>query len=74
MPYGPAGITTSGGLARDLTGEPDCRVPPALLPEAETRHEKAHALWRSTVPVSTDVDSENRTFRKPQSRCRENTE
>ena len=30
-------------------GEPGCRVPPALLPEARTRREAAYALWRSAV-------------------------
>ena len=29
--------------------EPDCRVPPALLPESRTRRENAYLLWRSTV-------------------------
>ena len=38
-------------------GEPDCRVPPALLPESQTRRENAYLLWRSTVRVSTDVDA-----------------
>ena len=33
-------------------GEPDCRVPPALLPESQTRRENAYLLWRSTVPAS----------------------
>src|SRR3954471_21458233 len=28
-------------------GEPYCRVPPALLPESQTRLENAYALWRS---------------------------
>ena len=44
-------------------GEPDCRVPPALLPESQTRRENAYLLWRSTVRVSTDVDSESKTAR-----------
>ena len=39
-------------------GEPDCRVPPALLPESQKRRENAYAWWRSTMQVSTDVDSE----------------
>ena len=30
-------------------GEPDCRVPPALLPESQTRRENTYALWRSTA-------------------------
>ena len=38
-------------------GEPDCRVPPALLPENQTRRENAYLLWRSTVRVSTDADA-----------------
>ena len=46
-------------------GEPDCRVPPALLPESQTRRENAYLLWRSTVRVSTDADSESKTARKP---------
>jgi hypothetical protein len=51
-------------------GEPACRVPPALLPESQTRRENAYALWRSTVPASPDVISENKTPRKLQSRSR----
>src|SRR5215203_2997921 len=51
-------------------GEPDCRVPPALLPERQTRRENAWLLWRSTVPPSPDVISENKTPRKSQSRSR----
>src|SRR3954452_12846585 len=51
-------------------GEPDCRVPPALLPERQTRRENAYALWRSTVPTSPDVTSESNAARKPQSRSR----
>jgi hypothetical protein len=27
-------------------GEPDCRVPPALLPESQTRRENTYLLWR----------------------------
>ena len=53
-------------------GEPDCRVPPALLPESQTRRENAYLLWRSTVRVSTNIDAEGRT--KLQSRRRDNTE
>src|SRR3954462_521962 len=34
-------------------GEPDCRVPRALLPESRTRRESAYLVWRSTVSVST---------------------
>ena len=51
-------------------GEPDCRVPPALLPESRTRRENAYLLWRSTVRVSTDVDSESNTARKRAARSR----
>ncbi|MGF7213695.1 hypothetical protein GGE65_008342 [Skermanella aerolata] len=49
-------------------GEPDCRVPPALLPESRTRRESAYLLWRSTVPVSADIDSESNTAHKPAAR------
>ena len=55
-------------------GEPDCRVPPALLPESRTRRENAYLLWRSTVRVSTDADSESKTTHKPRSRRRNDTE
>src|SRR4051794_30356456 len=55
-------------------GEPDCRVPPALLPESRTRRENAYLLWRSTVRGSTDIDAEGRTKPKPRSRRRDNTE
>lgn len=51
-------------------GEPDCRVPPALLPENRTRRENAYLLWRSTVPITSAVTSEGRTARKPASRSR----
>ena len=51
-------------------GEPDCRVPPALLPESQTRRETAYLLWRSTVRVSTDVTDESNPSRQPQSRSR----
>jgi hypothetical protein len=51
-------------------GEPACRVPPALLPERQTRRENTYLLWRSTVRVSTDVDSESNTARKPAARSR----
>jgi hypothetical protein len=51
-------------------GEPDCRVPPALLPESQTRRENIYLLWRSTVPASLNVISENKTSRKSQSRSR----
>ncbi len=55
-------------------GEPDCRVPPALLPESRTRRENAYLLWRSTVGGNIDADSESRTVRKPRSRRRDDTE
>ena len=55
-------------------GEPDCRVPPALLPESRTRRENAYLLWHSTVRVSRDVDAESRTTSKPRSRRRDDTE
>jgi hypothetical protein len=46
-------------------GEPDCRAPPALLPESRTRRANAWLLWRSTVWVSTDDDTESKRVRKP---------
>jgi hypothetical protein len=49
-------------------GEPDCRVPPALLPESRTRRENAYLLWRSTMQVSTDDDGGSRTTHKPRPR------
>src|SRR5918994_4558847 len=52
-------------------GEPGCQVPPALLPESQTRRENAYAWWSSTVRVSTDVDSESKTARKPRSHRRD---
>jgi hypothetical protein len=55
-------------------GEPDCRVPPALLPESQTRRENAYLLWRSTVRVSTDNDGGSRTTHKPRSRRRNDVE
>ena len=55
-------------------GEPDCRVPPALLPESQTRLENAYALWRSTTRASTDVDSESKTARKPRTHRRNDAE
>jgi hypothetical protein len=54
-------------------GEPDCRVPPALLPERRTRREDTYLLWRSTVRVSTNADSESETVRKPRPRRRDDT-
>ena len=50
--------------------EPGCRVPPALLPESQTRRENAYLLWHSTVRVSTDAESGSKTARKPQSHRR----
>jgi hypothetical protein len=55
-------------------GEPDCRVPPALLPESRTRRENAYLLWYSTMRVSSDVDAESRNTPKPQSRRRNDAE
>jgi hypothetical protein len=55
-------------------GEPDCRVPPALLPESQTRRENAYLLWYSTMRVSSDVDAESKTVRKPRSRRRKDVE
>src|SRR5918994_5094844 len=46
-------------------GEPACRVPPALLPESQSRRENAYALWCSTVRARTIVDSDSKTARKP---------
>jgi hypothetical protein len=51
-------------------GEPDCRVPPALLPESQTRRENAYLLWRSTVTTSTEIDSATETAGKLPSRSR----
>jgi hypothetical protein len=55
-------------------GEPDCRVPPALLPESRTRRENVYLLWHSTVRVSTDDDAENKTVRKRRSRHQNDVE
>src|SRR3954469_8127599 len=55
-------------------GEPDCRVPPALLPESQTRRENAWLLWHSTVRVNTDDNSERKTVRKPRPRHRDDAE
>jgi hypothetical protein len=55
-------------------GEPDCRVPPALLPESQTRREHAYFLWRSAVRAGTDGTSESGTARKPRSRRRDDAE
>jgi hypothetical protein len=51
-------------------GAPDCRVPPALLPETQARRANAYLLWRSTVPTSPDVTSQSKTARKPAARSR----
>jgi hypothetical protein len=55
-------------------GEPDCRVPPALLPESQARREDTYLLWRSAMRVSTDADSESKTVRKPRPRRRNDAE
>jgi hypothetical protein len=55
-------------------GEPDCRVPLALLPESQTRRENAYALWRLTARASIDVDSESKTARKPRTHRRDDAE
>jgi hypothetical protein len=55
-------------------GEPDCRVPPALLPDRRTRREDTYLLWRSAVRISTNADSESETVRKPRLRRRADTE
>jgi hypothetical protein len=55
-------------------GEPDCRVPPALLPESQERRANAYLLWRSTVRVSTHDDDRSRTTPKPRSRRRNDAE
>jgi hypothetical protein len=52
-------------------GEPDCRVPPALLPESQKRRENTYFLWRSTARASTEADSGTMTARKPRSRRRD---
>ena len=55
-------------------GERHCRVPPALLPESRTRRENAYLLWRSTVRIDTNDDSESRTTHKLRSRRRNDVE
>src|SRR4051812_72772 len=55
-------------------GEPDCRVPPALLPERQTRRESAYFLWRSLTRVSTDVDSESKAARKSRTHRQDDAE
>ena len=51
-------------------GEPDCRVPRALLPEFQTRRENAYALRRSVVRTGTSAANESHTESKPASRSR----
>jgi hypothetical protein len=51
-------------------GEPGCRVPPALLPETQTRRESAYALWHSAARTSNEVATEHKTTRKRGSRSR----
>jgi hypothetical protein len=55
-------------------GEPDCRVPLALLPESQTQRENSYFLWRSAMRTSVDKASESRTVRQPRSRRRDDTE
>ena len=55
-------------------GESDCRVPPALLPESQTRRENAYLLWRSMTRVSTDVDSESKAARKSRTHRQDDAE
>ena len=55
-------------------GEPDCRVPPALLLESRIRRESAYLVWRSTVRVSNHDDDRSRTTPKPRSRRRNDAE
>jgi hypothetical protein len=55
-------------------GEPNCRVPPALLPETQARRETAYALWRSAVRTSDEVASESKTPRRRASRSRRQTD
>jgi hypothetical protein len=55
-------------------GEPNCRVPPALLPETQARRETAYALWRSAVRTSDEVASESKTPRMRASRSRRPTD
>jgi hypothetical protein len=55
-------------------GEPNCQVPPALLPESQTRRENVWLLWRSTVQDSTDADGGSATRHKLRSRRRNEAE
>ena len=59
----------AGGLG-PATGEPGCRVPPALLPEAQARREGAYALWRAATRAGSEAATGNETPRKPGSRSR----
>jgi hypothetical protein len=61
-------LADQGAWLRPRPGALECRVPSALLPENQTRRENACFLWRSTVPTSTDLNSESKTARKPRSR------
>jgi hypothetical protein len=54
-------------------GEPECRVPPGLLPESQARREDIYLMWCSAVRVSANVDSESKTVRKPRPRHRDDT-
>jgi hypothetical protein len=51
-------------------GEPNCRVPPALLPEIRAQRESAYALWRSAARTSSEVTADHKTARKRGSRSR----
>src|SRR3954463_12520263 len=55
-------------------GEPECRVPPALLPEYQTRRKNAYPLWRSPGGAATDATSEPNPAQKPRSRRRNDVE
>src|ERR671911_294212 len=44
-------------------GEPGCQVPPALLPESQTRRENTYLLWRSTVRTRDEVAGASKTTR-----------
>jgi hypothetical protein len=51
-------------------GEPGCRVPPALLPEAQARREGTYALWRAATRAGSEAATGDETPRKPGSRSR----
>ena len=51
-------------------GEPGCRVPPALLPEAQARREAAYALWRAAARAGTEAVAGGEAPRKPGPRRR----